>query len=105
MLNKTLIKFRSDWADEFDCEQFAICDAYPDECKEKVQNVLDNASELYFGTNECFEQGELSLSDFEFIAIADQTELNVLDRLFELSPESAFGTGILRTISFWEPEE
>lgn len=50
-----LVKFSSDWADEFDCNGFAVVG---EKGLELIKNGIETATyprEEYFGTNEFFE--------------------------------------------------
>lgn len=86
-MSKFLIKFESDWADEFQCEQFTIVPS-----KEQAQAIVERLIEEggYFGTNEGFEEGELSECEFSITEITDE-EADVICKLLG----SEFGTGIL----------
>ncbi len=84
-----LVKFKRDWADEFTCEKFKIIKDSTI-CKEKENTSELIKEELYFGTNEYFEAGELSLDDFEFVEITTR-EYNLIEKLIG----TKFGTGIV----------
>lgn len=84
---KYLLIFSRDWSDEFDCEQFALF--------EKEEEALARKKELiqyggYFGTNEGFEEEELSERDFQLKDISDEDAAVIRNLLGQ-----SFGTGIL----------
>lgn len=73
-----LVKFRKDWADEFDVYGYAI---YPfKEAWEEISESLDGL-DYYFGTNEGWEEGDFSEDDFEVMEISDE-EAETLKKLF-----------------------
>lgn len=81
-----LVKFKTDWGDEFDVYGFAF---YADIDKESIiQNIEKGIkNDQYFGTNEVVAEGEITLDDFDIIPITDN-DISVLEKLF---PESSFG--------------
>lgn len=83
---KYLVIQSSDWADEFQCEKYTI---FP--TKERAQAFVDGCimDGGYFGTNEGWEEGALSSSDFRIESI---TELQA-EVIIELLGNS-FGTGL-----------
>lgn len=82
-----LIKLCADWADEFYCEQFKIVDTL--EHAEAIKDYLIRNGG-YFGTNEGFEEGELSERNFTVTQISDNQAEVIRDLL-----GNCFGTGIL----------
>lgn len=90
-----LIKFNSDWADEFDVECFAAyTNTTVEEQTARIQQRLDAGGGFGFGSNEEFEDGYLSIRDYEFIEISEE-EYQVLRRHFKKSYSNNvhFGTG------------
>jgi hypothetical protein len=83
---KYLVIQDANWADEFDCQKYNI---FP--TKQGAQDFVDGCIENggYFGTNEGWEEGDLSSRDFRIECI---TELQA-EVLIELLGES-FGTGL-----------
>ena len=82
-----LIKLCADWADEFYCEQFKIVDTL--EHAEAIRDhLIKNGG--YFGTNEGWEERELSEHDFTVTRISDNQAEVIRDLLGD-----CFGTGIL----------
>ena len=56
-MSKVLIKYNACWADEFDCEGFAVeyKKVWEDRCKKIEEKFQNNGEvEVYFGTNESF---------------------------------------------------
>lgn len=91
---KILIKFSSDWADEFTCEQMQIVeDASTDLVKSRIEKNLLEAQGFYFGTNEGWEGGELMIDRFTFTELSDQ-EADIILKHFGKN----FGTGIIRQV-------
>ena len=86
-MNKAILKLSADWADEFQCEQFVIC-----ENRSEAVNRRDSAIKYggWFGTNEGWEGGQLRERDFEIVEVSDK-EAEILQRVLG----SGFGTGIL----------
>lgn len=82
-----LIKFGSDWADEFYCEQFKIVETL--EYAEAIRDYLVKNGG-YFGTNEGWEEGQLSYRDFTITKISDN-QAEVIKELLG----GCFGTDIL----------
>lgn len=65
-----LVRFSADWADEFEAEGFRIfLDTNEDSIQEYIDEVVKNG--FYFGTNEGFEEYELSGDNFKIINISD----------------------------------
>jgi len=83
---KVLVKFRKDWADEFDVYGFAV---YEKEVWEKELKTFFNAngwSGFYFGTNEGYDPDDYTKEHFaEGYTICDITdeEAEVLERFFK----------------------
>lgn len=89
-----LIKFSSDWADEFQVECFAAyTNTTVEEQTARIQKKLDTDGGFYFGTNEGFEDDQLTINDYEIIAISEQ-EYEFLKRHFSsYDGKVEFGTG------------
>jgi hypothetical protein len=89
-----LVKFSSDWADEFQVECFAAyTNTTVEEQTARIQKRLDNGGGFCFGSNEEFEDGDLSIRDYEFIEISEE-EYQFLQRHFKsYSNNVHFGTG------------
>lgn len=89
-----LIKFRCDWADEFDVKCFAAyTNTTLEEQKVRIQKRLDTGGGFYFGTNEGFEDDDLSIHDYTFTEISDE-EYEFLKRNFSSYDNSVeWGTG------------
>lgn len=82
-----LVTQSSDWADEFTAECFCIFDN-----KLRAQGYVDALVENggYFGTNEGWEDDELSDQDFKIIEIPDE-DAEVITKYLG----KRFGTGLL----------
>ncbi len=94
-MGAVVIKFSSDWADEFDAECFcAVPNTTVEEQKAFIQKRLDAGGGFYFGTNEGFEDDELTMRDYEFSEISDE-EYETFKRVFGVSYDGSvsFGTG------------
>lgn len=93
-----LVKFSSDWADEFQCEEFKLIEANSvEEAKEKIQAGLDECDgEIFFGTNEFFDKDRLRLDvEYTFHVLTDE-EAAVITKFFTRYGDTVqFGTGIL----------
>lgn len=76
----TLIKFQKYWADEFDCQSSTLYAGNIEEAKEYVSEEISDEWGVYFGTNEGWENGEVTLDDFTFTDIT-LDEYSVLTRL------------------------
>jgi hypothetical protein len=89
-----LIKFSSDWADEFDVECFAAyTNTTVEEQTARIQRRLDNGGGFCFGTNEEFEDDQLTIRDYTFTEITEE-EYQFLKRNFSKYGDSVeFGTG------------
>lgn len=87
----TLIKFKKDWSDEFDCQSYVLFEGSIEEAKEHVSEEISDPWGIYFGTNEGWEEGELTLDDFTFTDIT-LDEYSVLTRLLG----KKFGVGYKR---------
>lgn len=92
-----LVKFCADWADEFYCEEYRIVETSIEDVTQSISRLIKR--EAWFGTNEGFNENELSTSDFEIFPISDE-EANVLKRFFG----DSFGVGILSDL-FYENDE
>lgn len=86
-MSKCLVTLNADWADEFECQQFLIVDS-----RRKAQDLIDCAIDQggYFGTNEGWEEHELSARNFKIVEIDDE----FADKLKQFLGKS-FGVGIL----------
>lgn len=85
---KVMIKFEEDWCDEFECQQFIIVD------ESEVEDIIDEIVEedwLYFGTNQGFEPGDITVDSFTVFPLDEDTA----DALGVLFPSGRFGVGIL----------
>lgn len=83
-----LVKFSADWADEFHAEGLAL---YNQEQVDQLKLLLDEGKlEWYFGTNEGFEEGDLSPGDFTFTEISEEEAL-FLKRLIPDLERGTFG--------------
>lgn len=95
-MSATLIKFKSDWGDEFDCEQFVVFNGTVEEARARINEVflgedVPEDSEWYFGTNEYFTKEDLSIEKFTLVALTKEQA----DVMFALFPKQRFGTGIV----------
>lgn len=97
-MSKVLIKYSACWADEFDCEGFAVLEkqVWSDNC-EKVKKIFSKRGdvEVYFGTNEAFifDSYEDWVRNFEVEDISDDDAL-ILSKLFGDNRSTFdFGTG------------
>lgn len=88
-MSKFILKFEKDWADEFQCEQFAIYPTKGDALR-VVQEIVESNEDQYFGTNEGWESGEIDDVDFSVINVDDDFAEKLLN-IFG----NRFGTGIL----------
>ena len=95
---RLLVKFDKDWADEFSVYGFALMDE-PDwnSLKERLPEMA-----FGFGTNEGWEEGELSESDFKVGVISEEEEATIR-KLFSPMYEDSFG--IFPCSDFWDEEE
>lgn len=90
-----VIKFSCDWADEFDVECFA---AYNNttiqEQSDRIQKRLASGGGYYFGSNENFEDREISIDDYTFVEITD-AEYEVFAKVFSTNCTGVikWGTG------------
>lgn len=90
MAPHSLIVFKKDWADEFDCQSFRIYEGTPQQAIDSVNNRLKQCEgSFYFGTNEGWEDGEVTLDDFKITELTAE-EAAVMLKLF---PSKRFGTG------------
>lgn len=99
-----LIKGSADWADEFDCEFFAVV------TDEELQSLLDCAKsrleegtiEVYIGTNEWFEIEDFDdwRSNLTFKDISDEEAKIIINYL-----GNCFGTGSGYISSFMEEDD
>jgi len=74
-MSKVLVKFQKDWADEFDVYGFKIFDSLA-EWEATADAGAD--SEYYFGTNEGWDAGDFSESDFKVQAIGDAEAADII---------------------------
>lgn len=73
-----LVKFSKDWADEFTAEGLVIL---TDDQKLQLEQLIEEELfDFYFGTNEGWDAGEVSLADFTFTQITEE-EKTTLERL------------------------
>lgn len=86
-MTKVIVKMDRDWADEFQVQQFIVMDSRK-LAEFHISNLIEGGG--WFGTNEGFEEGELSEGDFKIQDVSDE-ELKVITKFFGQS----FGTGIL----------
>lgn len=85
---KYLVIQRSDWADEFTCERFAVYD-YRENAEETIQGIIEEGG--YFGTNEGWYEGELSEDDFKIVEVTDE----FVESLINVFGTTEFGTGLV----------
>lgn len=85
-MTKYLLVFNTDWADEFDCEKYAIYNNL-EAAEAIVASYIENGG--YFGTNEGWEEDELYEGCFTITEISED-EAEVLIRLLG----HTFGTGL-----------
>lgn len=89
-----LVKFSSDWADEFQVECFAAyTNTTVEEQTARIQKKLDTDGGFYFGTNEGFEHGDLTISDYQFIEISEEEYEFLKRNFFYYNGRVEFGTG------------
>tara|TARA_R110000796_G_scaffold178213_1_gene294950 strand:- start:122 stop:406 length:285 start_codon:yes stop_codon:yes gene_type:complete len=86
-MNKCLIVLRNDWADEFECQEFLIVNTIEEAYRIKDRCELSGG---YFGTNEGWEEGELSENAIS-ITVIDKKEYEVIEKFLSVN----FGVGIL----------
>jgi len=87
-----LIKFEKNWADEFDCQQFEVVDS-----KDTAEAYVGEAIQAsYFGTNQGWEEGEITRKSFEIRELKSY-EHKALEELFgaTFGQVIRFGTGPL----------
>jgi hypothetical protein len=85
---KYLLIQSSDWADEFTCEKFAVYDSR-EEAENTIQELIQYGG--YFGTNEGWEEGELSDYDFKIVEVTEQFVQSISD----VFGKTEFGTGLV----------
>jgi hypothetical protein len=83
---KYLVSFNRDWADEFSPAGLAI---YTQSQLDKLEACIEEVS-WYFGTNEGYEEGDLSFSDFSVTPITQEEEAT----LARLIPSLAFRSSV-----------
>lgn len=84
-----LVQQNSDWADEFQCQKYCILeDVSEQDVIEYIKDICKDGA--YFGTNEGWEEEELSEDDFSYTEISEE-ENNLLVKLLGKS----FGTGVV----------
>ena len=86
-MSKVLLKMSADWADEFQCEQFKICESTLT-ASQIIADCVNKGG--YFGTNEEFEECELSERNFSVHTLSHEEA-----RFLERTLGDTFGTGIL----------
>lgn len=74
---KYLMKFDRDWSDEFQCRSYGIYNT-KEGAEEEMNEAITNGH--YFGTNEGWEEGQLSPADFKILEISEE-EAEVITRL------------------------
>jgi len=77
-MQRYLVVFDRDWADEFDVSGIKIMSQ---EEVDELKTQLENSPSWYFGTNEGFEDGELSVDDFTFTPITPEDEISFVKLL------------------------
>lgn len=97
-MSKYLVTFSSDWADEFQAEGLAILD---DSGIDEMNAWLEADQGFYFGTNEGFEDGEITLRDFTIAPITDD-EVEILTRLIPRTARYGFGQFPSFEIDDWQ---
>lgn len=102
----TLITFKKCWVDEFDCEEFLVVEDDMSEIVEHFEDVLDpeKSQSWYFGTNQGWEDGEVSITNFNFEMIS-KAEADVLSKLLTDGRNRSFGLGIIGSILEYEDED
>ena len=89
MSKNFLVIAHNDWADEFAAKSFYIFENTPLEAvEETIRKII--AEGVYFGTNEGWEEDELSFRDFTISEIS-QEDTDTLKKFF---PSGNFGTGV-----------
>jgi hypothetical protein len=86
-MNKYILIMSTDWVDEFNCEEFRIVNTLK-EAEQIRQRCIDQGGD--FGTNEGFEEEELSEDAIE-IKVITQNEASIIQKTLG----GRFGTGIL----------
>lgn len=93
----TVVIFKKNWADEFDCESMSLAEGSPDEVKARVEKNLVSSNYHCFGTNQEFsdEYGDsgLLISDFTFKAISDEEAEVIKKVFFDSEYKRSFGLG------------
>lgn len=86
-MSKVILILSRDWADEFDVEQFVVM-----KDRQVAESRIAELAERggWFGTNEGFEEGELSEEDFTIKDVSEE-ELTTIVKFFGTS----FGTGVI----------
>jgi predicted nucleic acid-binding protein len=87
-VEKYLVIFDANWADEFNCQQFTIKDSLEE--AQALVNSLISQEEVYFGSNESFQEGELSADAFRILNISAHDADIIISLLGK-----EFGTGVL----------
>lgn len=106
-MTAVVIKFSADWADEFQVECFAVYEnTTVQEQSDRIQKRLASGGGYYFGTNEGFEKGDLSIDNYTFNEITDE-EYEVFAKVFSKSYTGAikWGTGTGAFDSAYDDED
>lgn len=98
MMDYLLVKFSADWADEFDCEEMALVRGRKSLIERRIRAHIDGGYDLFFGTNQSFEDGDLDMRHIEIVEISRE-EYATLNGLLG----KTFGTGVLNQL-LEEPE-
>ncbi len=92
-MNRIIVTFKKDWADEFDCQQLIVLEGTIDRVKAYINHHCEEVLDLYFGTNEGFD--ELDPSDFAVSNLSEEEFQTIKKYLLPNSWNVTFGTGIL----------
>jgi len=66
---KILVKFKKNWADEFNCNGFKV---YDTEQAWQADVMTLPELEYEFGTNEGWQEGEITVNDFTVVDISNE---------------------------------
>lgn len=86
-MSKVILTMSRDWCDEFTVEEFVVVGSR-EKAQARIAELVRDGG--YFGTNEGFEEDELSEDDFKIQDISEE-ELATVVKFFGTS----FGTGVL----------
>lgn len=84
---KYILVLNADWVDEFQCEQYRICNTREQAESAMVECMTRGGG---FGMNNRFEAGDLSESDFKIIEVSSE-----FAEQLETTLGKYFGTGII----------